>query len=123
MFANKKIAQILLRIGLSFSFLYAAIFSFINPFAWIGFFPMWLRSALPDNILLATFSIVEIVVALWLLSGRQTFYAALVSALMLAGIVFFNLASFDIVFRDVTILLAALALAVLENDRLRTKLK
>jgi hypothetical protein len=59
----------------------------------------------------------ELVLALWLLSGWKTYYAALLSALSAAGIVVFNLGALDVVFRDVGLLFAAGALVVLSRGR------
>lgn len=103
---KKETPFILLRVGLAFAFLYAAISAFITPSSWLGFLPSFLRT----TTILALFSIVEIIVALWLLSGKKVFYASILSVLMLLGIILFNLGALEIIFRDVTILLAALAL-------------
>lgn len=105
--------SLLLRIGLAFGFTYAAIASLVNPQAWVGFFPFWLRSLVAEPILLYGFSFFEIALSLWLLSGKKVFYAALVSAASLLAITVFNFALMDIVFRDVSLFFAALALAML----------
>lgn len=104
-----------LRFGIAFSFLYTAVSSFLSPNSWIGFFPMFLRDLIPANILLLIFSIFEIILALWLISNKAIFYASILSSFTLLGIIIFNFSSFDIVFRDVTILFAALALAFLSK--------
>ena len=110
---TKKLASLFLRVGLAFSFFYVAIASFVNPTAWIGFLPRVLQS---DGMLVAH-AVFEIVLGLWLLSGWKMFYASIVSAVVILGIIVFNFGAFDIVFRDVTILFAAIALAVLSYDR------
>lgn len=104
-----------LRFGIAFSFLYAAVSSFLNPNAWIGFFPIFLRNLIPVNILLILFSIFEIILGIWLISNKATFYASILASFALLGIIIFNFSSFDIVFRDVTILFAAIALAFLSK--------
>ena len=68
------------------------------------------------KIFLPIFSVYEIALGLWLLSNKKTFYAAILSALTMAGIVIFNLQGMNVVFRDVTIFFAAAALAVLTKD-------
>jgi len=108
---NQEIASLLLRIGIAFSFIYAAIFSFINPISWIGFFPKFLQA----SAVLVTFSIYEISLALLLIFNKKTYCIAILSALTMLGIVIFNLGALDIVFRDVTILLASIALAILSR--------
>ncbi len=108
------LAMFLLRVALAIPFLYAAIASFLQPEAWVGFFPPWLLF-IPGSVLLTIFSLYELALAFWLLSGKQAYYAALLAALSLAGIIVFNLGALDIVFRDLGLLFAALALLFLSK--------
>ena len=109
----KDIPALLLRIGLAFSLLYAAISSFITPSSWIAFLPTFLKF----TAILHIFSIIEIILALWLLSGKKLFYGAGLTSLALFGIVIANIGSLDIIFRDITILLAALALTYIGYNK------
>lgn len=110
-----KLVSLFLRLGLAFVFLYAAGASFFDPNSWSGFFPQFLQNIFPRALLLAGFSIFEIVLGLWLLSGWRIFYAAVFAVLALLGIIIPNLGAFDIIFRDVAILTSAVALAVLHR--------
>lgn len=106
-------ASLLLRLGLAFSFLYAAIAAFLDPFSWIGFFPSFARSIIPnDTLLLSLFGCTETVVALWLLFGKRLFLPSVIAALLLFGIVVFNWKSLDILFRDISLGFMALAISV-----------
>jgi len=108
-----KLASLLLRLGIAFSFFYVVIASFLNPTSWIGFFPSFLQ----NESILIVFSIYEVIIGLWLMWGKKVFYAAILSAWTMLGIIVFNFGALDIVFRDVTILLAAVALAVLSYEQ------
>lgn len=112
-----RIVSLVLRLGLAFAFLYVAFASFVDPTSWIGFFPPFLRGLIPDNILLVSFSIYELLLGAWLVWGRAAFFSGVLSALTLAGIVLTNLAEMDIVFRDVSIFSAAVALAILHYHK------
>lgn len=114
---KQKIVEWLLRVALAFAFLYVAVASFRDPFSWIGFFPQFLRDLVPAQTLLTGFSIFEIVLGLWLLSGKWLKFASLLAAATLAGIVLFNWGARDIVFRDVSLALAALALTALSYSK------
>jgi|SRR3989344_2619961 len=114
---NSSLAFFFLRLGIATVFLYAAIASFLDPLSWVGFFPVWLKTLFPATILLYLFSTYEIVLAFWLLSGRHALYAASLAALTLFSIVIFNTSALDIVFRDVAILFAAVALASLTHEQ------
>jgi uncharacterized membrane protein YphA (DoxX/SURF4 family) len=102
--------SLILRIALAFVFLYASVSSFLSPNDWIGYMPRFMRGIVPDQLLLAGFSVFEIVLSGWLLSGFYVRYAALLAAAMLAGIVVLNPALLPITFRDVGLFIAALAL-------------
>jgi len=112
-----KNSVFLLRAGIAFSLFYAAIASFITPLNWIGYFPPFLKDYIPQEIVLSVFSIYEMLLGAWILSGWKTFYAALLAASTMLGIIIFNIAIFDVVFRDVTILFASLALALDDNKK------
>lgn len=112
-----RLASLILRLGLAVVFLYPAIAAFIDPNSWIGFLPIFLRRIIPEKTLLLLFSLYEIVLASWLLSGKKVFYAAVISAMTLFAIIITNIGVMDIIFRDVAILAAALALATLSRIR------
>ena len=110
------LAIFFLRIGIAFAFFYVAISSFLNPTSWIGFFPEFIRTLFPGNLALNFFSVGEIFLGLWLFSNYKTFYAAIISAFVITGIVIFNFGVMDIVFRDVAILFSGVALALLTKN-------
>lgn len=109
-----KLAQLLLRLGLAFIFLYAVVSATLSPLNWIGYFPPWAR-IFPEDLLLKLFSAGELGLALWLLSGWKLFYSAAGAALLLAAITLSNLSLLDVTFRDVGLVAAALALALLAD--------
>ncbi len=107
---HKNLSSVALRVGLAFVLLYAAVSSLFNPQDWIGYFPHFLFSFLPSQFLLTGFSAMQIILAVWLLSGWRLQRAALLSALMMAGITVFNLNVFEVTFRDVGLFFMAVAL-------------
>jgi uncharacterized membrane protein YphA (DoxX/SURF4 family) len=115
--SNTTIVSWLLRAALALVFLYASVSSFLSPQDWVGYFPQLLRDIVPDTILLPFFSVYELALAVWLLSGWLTKYAALLAIATLGGIVAANFQLFLITFRDMALMLAALALFFLEKDK------
>lgn len=112
-----RLSTIFLRMGLATVFIYAALGSTLSPNNWIGYLPPFFTAMFPAPSVLMVFSIVELALAVWLLSGVYVRYAALVSFFMLGGIVLSNFALLDISFRDIGLMFAALALACLPaND-------
>lgn len=111
-------AELLLRIGVAFAFLYPPVAAYFDPLSWVGFFPQFLRDMVGnDTLLLHAFGVLEIAVALWILFGKHIFIPSLLAAAMLAGIIVFNWGAMDIIFRDVSILAMALALAFAHRKR------
>jgi uncharacterized membrane protein YphA (DoxX/SURF4 family) len=113
----RTLVSLTLRLGLAFAFLYPPISALINPDSWIGYFPSFVRGVVPDAVLLHSFGLMEIVIAVWLMSGKKIFYAATVAMVFLFLIVVFNLAQFEVVFRDVSIATIALSLMCLHWPR------
>lgn len=110
---NNRLPIFLLKSGLAVVFLYAAVSSFLDPSSWVGFLPLWTNKIIATENALVLFSLFELGLALWVLSGFKTYYAALFSAVVILGIIVFNYSLLDIVFRDIAILFSALALASL----------
>lgn len=113
---NRSLPLWLLRIGLATMFLYAAISSFLQPTEWLGYLPGFVSSMFDGELVLKLFSVVEIALAVWLLSGVYTRYAALLAAVMLIGITVSNFSLLAISFRDIGLAFAALALALLADE-------
>lgn len=111
---HKNLSVILLRLALAIMFGYAAVSSFLSPDEWVGFLPPLLTDFVDAKLLLHVFSVYELGLVVWLLSGMYIRYAALLCAVTLAGIVVSNFGLFAISFRDMGLALAALALAVLD---------
>lgn len=104
--------RLLLRVALAGAFLYPAFASLITPAAWIGYFPHFMLGIVPDSILLSLWSLLEVILALWILSGKKIFVPSIIASLLLALIVVFNFPLFDILFRDAALALVAFYLAV-----------
>lgn len=113
-------SDLLLRLGVAFAFLYPPLDAFMNPFSWVGYIPSFLREAAPEMFILHTFGILEIVLAVWILSGRKIFWPSLGATTILLVIVAFNLNDFEVLFRDLSIAAMTLALAVMHRPLRKT---
>lgn len=110
---REQLAHATLRIGAAFGLFYPPIAAVFDPLSWLGYFPQVIRALPIDSLtLLHGFGVIEIVLAVWILSGWKIFIPALLATLMLVGIVLFNLGQIDIVFRDLSIAAMTLALAL-----------
>lgn len=110
---SEQWAHLLLRVGTAFAFLYPPVAAMLDSVSWTSYFPSFIRVLPIDSlILLNGFGAVEVMLALWILSGKQIRIPATIATLILIGIVSFNLAQMDVVFRDISLAMMTLALAL-----------
>ncbi len=109
---NQKFVFLLLRLSIASVFLYAAVAATLEPLNWIGYIPQAIRHIFPAQMLLLGFSLYQLMLSIWLLTGWKSLISASVAALTLLGIIVANFTQVDILFRDFAIFFAALALAV-----------
>ncbi|HVW23499.1 MAG TPA: MauE/DoxX family redox-associated membrane protein [Candidatus Saccharimonadales bacterium] len=104
----------LLQIGLAFVFIYAGVGSLTQPNVWLGYLPHFLVTQTQAHDILKLFAVYELLLAIWLLSGRWRRYAAVLSALTFLGIILAQPGDLLITFRDVGLLFTAAALFTLD---------
>ena len=109
-----SIASLLIRIGLAFVFGYAAISMAISPESYLHYVPPFIKEIINPIAFLHMFGAFEIGLSLWLLSGRGKLYAAGIAFLTIFMLTVVNIDSFATVFRNVAIILSALALVFIE---------
>ena len=112
-----RVVDIILRVGVAFAFLYPPINAFSDPNSWVGYFPPFLRGIVDDTLLLYLFGTLEVTLAFWILSGWKIWLPSLAAAALLLGIVAFNIPQFQVLFRDISIAAAAVALALMHLPR------
>lgn len=109
----KDIPSISLRIGLSFVYIYAAFFISWDVKTGAKYVPAFVTSIIPLQTFLILFGVFEIFLSIWLLSGKFKLYSALTSAAFLIVITGLNYSYFDVLFRNIALIAASLALAAL----------
>lgn len=107
-----KTANLILRLGVAFAFLYPPVDALFDPTTWFGYFPGFMQHLAPEPVLLHGFGLIEAGLALWILSGKNIFWPSVAAAAILLVIVGSDLADFQVVFRDISIAAAAAALAL-----------
>ncbi len=107
-----RTSNLLLRLALAFAFLYPAYGFWTNPNDWLGYIPAFVRNVgFSQNILLMLIAGFHLISALWILSGWRIFIPSIAAAVFLLSVVYFNSNQLDILFRDISLALAVLALA------------
>ena len=107
-----RIARWFLQIGLAFILIYAGVNSILDPVIWKGYVPGFLSPELRE-ITLWISTIGELILAVWLLTGKYLKFPSILTAVFMALIIGFNIPLFGVIFRNVGLLFAALALAAL----------
>jgi uncharacterized membrane protein YphA (DoxX/SURF4 family) len=115
-----RTADLLLRLSVALAFLFPPVNALIDPYSWVGYFPSFIRDLGPELVLLHIFGVIEVVIGLWILSGRRIFIPSVAATALLVLIVVTNLGDFQVLFRDLSIAGAALALAVMNRPRVKT---
>ena len=116
-----NMVHIILRVGVAFAFIYPAVAAFLDPLSWLGFFPVAIRDVFgSETVLLSLSGLFQMGIALWILAGRNIFIPSVIASIYLFLIVMFNLELLNIVFRDIPILLMAIALALIHYGNAAT---
>src|SRR5690348_10206747 len=114
---NPQAVKLLLRLSIASVFLYAAIAATLQPYNWVGYFPLFLRHTFSQTLLLGGFSMYQVVLSLWLISGWKERFAALLASITLVAIIVANVSQLDILFRDFAIFFASVALFFAEEKK------
>jgi hypothetical protein len=110
---KEKLPHHILRIGVAVAFLYPPYAALGDPVSWFSYFPGFIKMLpVPEAVLLHSFGLLEVVIALWILSGKRIFIPSALATALLLAIVVFNVSGFDVLFRDIAIAAMPLALAV-----------
>ena len=113
-----NISRLLLRLAIAFAFLYVAYGFWTHSSNWVGYLPAFVKGlGLGENVLIMLFAGFHLIIGLWILSGWRIFIPSLLAAVFLGAIVYFNLNQLNVLFRDVSLALAALALAFSSGSR------
>ena len=107
---HKNSAITILRWGLAFVFFYAAVASLLDSQEWIRYIPGWIQNLDGYNLLLTAFSVYQLILAVLLFSGRKVYLASILATATLVAITAFNFGTLDVVFRDIGLTMAGLAL-------------
>ena len=113
---NIRLVSFIFRMGVASAYLYAGIGSLIDADSWMGFLPKILRASQFSGLILLLFSIYEIALCVWLISGKKGYLANLLSSLTMFVIIITNLSVLDIVFRDIPILFSSIGLMILYKE-------
>ncbi len=100
----------ILRWGLAFVFFYAAIASVASPERWVIYVPSFISSIMAPQSFLVVFSLYELILAGFLFSGKKMFWTSFFAVITLAAIVIVDFSLITIVFTDIGLAFAALAL-------------
>ena len=116
-FADKKqLPALILSLGLAFVFLYAGVASLMNPQLWASYLPQFMGNFIALDVAIKLIAVYEIALGLLLVSGKFRKIASALSALTLAGIIVSSLNQFVITFRDVGLLMMAVALFFMDEE-------
>ncbi len=100
----------ILRWGLAFVFFYAAIASLAQTGRWMIYVPSFIAAVIPPQTFLVACSFYELILAGLLFSGKKIFWSSLLAAISFVLVVIFDFRLMGIIFENVGLAFAALAL-------------
>ena len=110
---KEKIINFLFRASIAFAFLWPALSAHIRPENWLGYFPAFiLDSGIPESLVLWGFTLFHLIIVIWMITGRFIFIPSIVAVVFLTAVVVMNLSQMDVLFRDISLALVAIALAI-----------
>ncbi len=111
------LARWCLRFGLAFVYGYAAIEILFHPDNFLKYVPMAMQNMIPISTFLVVFCVFEALLTVWLLTGKHDIYAGSLSFLVMCAIIIPNVAFMSVLFRNIAIAFASLALMALDYER------
>ncbi len=114
--SKEKISFLILKVAVAFPLLYMAWGSHLRPKNFSSYAPSFLTQFISSNVLLWGVSVLLVVVASFIIFEKKPFIPPVIACVYFTLIVFLNATwgkpSFDLYFKDISIALTALALAV-----------
>jgi hypothetical protein len=114
--SKEKISYLILKIAVAFPLIYMAWGSYLRPKAFSVYVPSFLTQFVSANVLLWIISTLFVVIAAFILFEKRPFVPPLIASIFFTIIVLLNATwgkpSFDFYYKDVSIALASLALAI-----------
>jgi hypothetical protein len=112
-------AALILRWGLAFVLLYESFLALLYSRNWLIYFPRFVTEPLAPNegVLVPILAVSQIALAAWLVWGKRSKWAAGIIAFAVFIATLFNLHQLDLIYRDIGLGLAALALWVLLEEK------
>ncbi len=107
----------MLRLGLASVFVAAAVSAYINPDLWVQYIPKIVGPYVPTHTILYVFEVYELLLAFLILIKRKVSWAALLAAITLLGIAILNIGNFMVVFENIGLAFAALALFAISKTK------
>lgn len=110
---------LVMRLAVAFSFIYPAVAAWFDPYSWIGYFPGFVLDLAGEHpeLLLHAWGAIEIALALWVLFGKHVYVPSVIMTFALLLVVIANPGQFPILFRDISIALAAVSLALVNKRK------
>jgi hypothetical protein len=114
--SKEKLSYLILKIAVAFPLVYMAWGSYLRPKVFLVYVPKFLNQFVAPGILLWAVSVILVVIASFILFEKRPFFPPLIATIYFTLIIFLNThwgtPSFDSYYKDVSVALASLALAI-----------
>lgn len=116
---RQSLVGFVLKLGLGFSLLYAAFFSFLKPIEAIPFYPSFLATSIDDRGVVYVIGIATLGLVGWMFSGKRKFLSSLTVTVLIGLVALINITEISFFFKVAPSFAIALALTLRYYPRIR----
>lgn len=114
-----SLVSFILKVGLSLSLLYGALFCFLKPLDAVSFFPSLLTHSTDDRAIIYICGILSLALIAWIFSGTKKFASSFTTTIVLGLVGLINITNISFLFKLGPSFMIALALVLRYYPRIR----
>lgn len=115
---RQKIVQFILRLAISFTFIFISISGFIKPIDLANYYPSFLVTSFSEKFIYFL-SFLELIFGIWIIYGKKIFLSVTLTSIFFFLAIVFNLTSTHAVLSILPVFLISFALAIWHYPRIR----
>lgn len=116
---RQSLASLVQKIGLSLSFVFAALIAFFRTIEAVQYYPRWSYSSTDITSIVYTGGFICLLMAIWIISNKAKFWANLTATVFIGLAILFNITKLHFILTLAPVLALALSLTIRYYPRVR----